>query len=533
MKLATADQMRELDRLTIEEAKIPGLLLMENAGGGAARLIIERFGAEIEDGVAIFCGPGNNGGDGFVIGRHLFNNGFDVNLYLLGPRNALKGDARTNRQIAENIGLPITEIKKSADLDKIAAVLERTGLVVDALFGTGLARAIEGLAAEIIELINTVDLPVVAVDIPSGLSADTGRPLGPVVAADFTATFGLAKVGQFLYPGADYCGEVEVVDISIPASVMDKVEIPTRLISPADVAPFFLPREPEAHKGHFGHALVIAGSTGMSGAAIMTANAALKSGAGLVTAAVPQPLLPIMEASLIEVMKAGLSADTDGRFSAAALEPALKLIKGKKAVALGPGIGLTENVSKFVALLVKKCPTSMVIDADGLNALAGNIDALAQAASKIVLTPHPGEMARLLEIDSQDVQQNRIGCAADLARRIQQVVVLKGARTVVAAPDGRIWINPTGNPGMASGGMGDVLTGMIVGFMAQSLDPVDAAVCGVFLHGLAGDVARQKTGEHALTATDVLEALPSVLRLMEKILDPDLPETEDCYCSDD
>jgi len=525
MKLATAEQMRTIDKLAINELKIPGVVLMENAGRGTALLIDEHFADEADEGVLILCGPGNNGGDGYVIARHLANMGYDVMIAAVGNKPKAKSDARTNRNIAEKMELPLLEVRSKKAVDELEELLVDCGLVVDAMFGTGLSRAIEGLSAEVIELVNEFGMPVVAVDIPSGLSADTGKPTGPAIPADMTCTYGLAKIGQFLHPGADLCGEVRVVDISIPPEVVERVYIPANLTGPLDVLPLFSPRPSQAHKGNFGHALVVGGSRGMSGAPIMTAQAAVSAGAGLVTLAVPESLLTVAECSVLEALKSGLP-DAGGSFDAAAVEQALALSESMNVIALGPGIGRAAGAVELVQAMIGKVKAPLVIDADGINAIAGDLSVLAQAQGDIILTPHPGEMARLLDTTTEQVQNDRIGCAIDFARIHGVVVVLKGAQTIVADPDGMYWINPTGNAGMASGGMGDVLTGLIAGLIAQGAHPTHAAVAGAYLHGIAGDIARDKVGEKALTAGSVLKTMPDVFKAIEEMVNP-TPEDDE------
>lgn len=524
MKLATAEQMRELDRLTIERIGIPGLVLMENAGRGATDCLLEYYAEACAAGVVILCGPGNNGGDGFVIARHLRNRGYACQCLLLGEKGKVAGDARVNLDIAEKIGVHIHELRETKDLEEVEEDLSDAGLIVDALFGTGLTRAILGLGAELIELINELDAIVVAVDIPSGLGADDGRPTGAVVRADLTCTFGLAKVGQFLYPGRSSCGEVEVIDISIPQLLVDALPLSVELLEESRLLPFFEPRSPEAHKGDFGHVLVVGGSRGMSGAPVLAARAAMLAGAGLVTAAVPAAIMTAVEAGLVEALKFALPDDSRGRLSASALDPLLEILAGKNAVALGPGLGRGHDLAVLLGALLAKVEVPLVIDADALNNLAGDPAVFKEARAPLVLTPHPGEMARLLGKTNREVQADRPAAAAALAAKTGAVVVLKGAGSLVAAPDGRWWINPTGNPGMASGGMGDVLTGMIASFIAQGVPPLEAALCGVYLHGLAGDLAAEAVGERALTASSLLDRLPEVLRAMEETHFPTEPE---------
>ncbi|NLH49142.1 MAG: NAD(P)H-hydrate dehydratase [Myxococcales bacterium] len=519
MKLATAAQMRAMDRLAIEHYGIPGIVLMENAGRGVADLIGEHYPEECELGILVLCGPGNNGGDGFVIARQLFNRGYEVECFLLGLKNKLTGDARANCRVAERIGVPIGELRKEKELARAAEALSEAGVVVDALFGTGLTRAIEGPGADLIDLVNELEAPVVAVDVPSGLNADTGYPTGPAVIADLTCTLAVPKIGLFVNPGVEYCGEVEIVDISLPYFLQQIVELPVHLITEIDVAQHFGPRDPESHKGDFGHALIVGGSRGMSGAVVMAAEAASTAGAGLVTAAVPGSILLPVETALLEALKAGLADDGHGRFSAEALDAVLALAEKKSVVALGPGLGRSDSLETLVAGLATALKIPLVIDADGLNNLAPNLKLLEAEHGPLVLTPHPGEMSHLLGVPTEQVQADRLGSAIALAKKIKAIVVLKGARTVVAAPDGQAWINPTGNPGMASGGMGDVLTGLIAGLIAQEMDPLTAAICGVYLHGLAGDRAADNVGERALTAGAVLRELPATIKSMEDQLD--------------
>jgi NAD(P)H-hydrate epimerase len=515
MKLATAAEMRELDRRAIEDYKIPSLVLMENAGRGATDLLVRDFAKQAEFGVVVLCGPGNNGGDGFVVARHLTNRGYDVTCFLVGAKSKLRGDARMNYDVAVRLGIAVFEILGDDDVSTAAAALADAGVIVDALFGTGLTRAIEGAAADLVDLCNELETPVVAIDMPSGINADTGKPTGPAMFAALTCTFGLAKIGQFVYPGALHCGRVEVVDISWPTFLPQLMDVPAHLLTEADVLPVFASRDPQAHKGSFGHVLVLGGSRGMSGAPVMTARAAVLAGAGLVTAAVPNAILPAVEAGLLEALKAGLPDDDAGRFSTAALGHATALLEDKNVIALGPGLGTSEALETFVGGLVTSAGLPLVVDADGLNNLVNVLNLVAQAPAPVVLTPHPGEMARLLKTPVAQVQDDRLAAARELAKRANAVVALKGARTVVAQPDGKVWVNPTGNAGMASGGTGDVLTGLIAGFLAQGVEPLRATLAGVYLQGLAGDKARETTGEHALTAGAMLAALPPLLREME------------------
>lgn len=511
MKLATAEQMRELDRRAIQEVGIPGILLMENAGRGAAELIRERYGPRPRK-VAVLCGRGNNGGDGLVIARHLRNWGWDVRVYLFAPKGEVTGDAKVNLDIWIRMGGEVVEVLGDGAIPSLREDLALREVLVDALLGTGLKDEVKGLMRQAIELVNSLGKPVVAVDIPSGLHATTGKVLGAAVRADLTVTFGLPKVGQVVHPGADLVGDLRVVDISIPKGLIEEADLDHVLLDPEELtlAPLG-PRPKDVHKGNYGHLLLVAGSTGKTGACAMAAEAALRVGTGLVTAAVPGSLNPILEVKLTEVMTEPLP-DEGGFFSPEALPKALELLGGKSAIAIGPGMGQGAGARALVREIVRAARVPMVIDADGINCLVGALEVLKEKGAPVILTPHPGEMARLLGTTPKEVQGDRIGVARSFAREHDVILVLKGARTVVAEPSGKVFINPTGNPGMASGGMGDILTGMIGGFLAQGMDPIEAAKLGVYLHGLSGDMAREDLGEPYLSATDLLRYLPKAMR---------------------
>ena len=506
MRITTADEMRLLDGKTIGECGIPGAVLMENAGRGAAALAADRFGPLDGKRVDILCGRGNNGGDGFVIGRVFHGWGARVRFYLLADPERVAGDARLNLEIAVRMGLPIVEIPGENRLP--ALDLSTSELIVDALLGTGLTSELTGHYRAAVERINATPARVLAVDIPSGVCSDTGRILGAAVRADLTATFGLPKLGLILPPGADRAGTVEVVDIGIPPHILDAYGPRRELIAAETLAGLYPARRRNAHKGDFGHVLIMAGSTGKTGAAALCALAAGRTGAGLVTAAVPASLNPILEEKLTEAMTEPLPEEMAGFVSAEAADRVLDLASGKQALALGPGLGARPDARRAVRRLASEARLPLVIDADGLNCLAGDLETLQRDDLQAVLTPHPGEMARLLGISTRDIERDRLAAAEMLAGRTGAVVVLKGWRTVVAAPDGRLGINTTGGPHMASGGMGDVLTGIVAGLLSQGLAPFDAARLGVFAHGLAAD--RASRGPAGLLAGDLLTELPAI-----------------------
>lgn len=512
MKIATADIIKELDRRTIQEHGIPGEKLMERAGEGVYRSIIKRFSAEAAQGVAIFCGKGNNGGDGFVVARYLARDGVPVTMFLLGSHDEVKGDARVNLDRLTRMNVPFTEVTSAREVKKIAGTITGHGLIVDAIFGTGLDNEVTGVYGEVIETINSCGKPVVAVDIPSGLSADTGKPLGCAVKADLTVTMGLAKIGQVIHPGSDYTGVLNVVDIGFPQELVSSAPIPYTLDDDGEFTGFFPRRKRDSHKGTYGHVLIIAGSVGKTGAAALCARAAVRSGAGLVTVGVPKSIYPVIAAKLDEAMPEPLPETTAGTLSTRAGKRISALLEGKGALAVGPGLSTHAETRKALLSLVEKVTIPMVIDADGLNNLSGALKLLKKARAPRILTPHPGEMARLIGSTVKKIQEDRIATARDFAVTYSVVLVLKGARTVIADPRGHVYINSTGNPGMASGGMGDVLTGMIGSFLAQGFSPVDASRAGVFLHGWAGDRVSDDQGEAGMAASDLLEKIPLGIR---------------------
>ena len=515
MKLVTAGQMQDLDHKTIQECGIPGIVLMENAGRGAAELLMRSFPEAHKGRVIILAGRGNNGGDGFVIARHLKNWGLNAEVFLFSSIDDVKGDALTNLQVWLNMGGELVEVIYKGDFARMKREFSGASLFVDAIFGTGLNSEVEGHLKEVISFINTLAQPVMAVDIPSGLDATRGKVLGAAIQATLTATFGLAKIGQVIEPGASYVGALEVIDIGIPRNLIEGADIKTRLIDHEELDLRFLaPRSPKAHKGDYGHLFVLAGSPGKTGAAAMVCQGALRTGTGLVTLGIAASLNPILEAKLTEAMTEPIPDATDGYLSADALERIRQLLEGKTALALGPGISTRSQVQEFIVELIPKVTIPLVIDADGITALAQRPEILKECKSTVVLTPHPGEMARLVGTTTQTVQEDRIGVAKEFASSFGCIVVLKGNRTVIATPE-EVYINPTGNPGMASGGTGDVLTGMIGGLIAQGLPPLEAAKWGVFLHGLAGDIAAKELGEIPLIAGDIVDYLPDALSEVE------------------
>lgn len=515
MKIATAAEMREIDRITIEEVGIPGMVLMENAGIQVVNTIKEMLENPIGKRVWVFAGGGNNGGDGLVVARHLFNHGAKVKVVLLTDPSSLKGDAWNNYLIAQRMNIEMMTLASRKDLMALKISLPSADLIVDAIFGTGLKGEVKGDAAEVIRMINSAQRPVVSVDIPSGLHADTGEVLGVCVQAAKTVTFGLPKVGLCLQLNSEYVGELVVADISIPRQVVMRQNLQHHLIHFGDIVSLFPPRPRESHKGTYGHLLVVAGSEGYTGAAALASLSALRVGTGLVTLGVPESLHDLMEIKLTEVMTKPLPETKQRTVSLRAVDPILDALQKCHALAVGPGLSVHPEVSYLLENLLSKVEVPVVLDADGLNAIADNPEVLKSCNAPVVITPHPGEMSRLCKLSVHQVQKNRLQVAKEFAQSYGVTVVLKGHRTVVADPKGNVYINSTGNPGMATGGTGDVLTGIIGGFLAQGLQPVQAATAGVFLHGLAGDFAAREKSESGLIAGDILEKLPYTMKELE------------------
>jgi len=513
MKVTTAAQMQAIDNFTINKIGIPGVVLMENAGKAVADTVSNYFDEAFR--IVILCGKGNNGGDGFVVARHLYNSGFDVRVYIIGEKKNIKGDAKINLDIFEKMSTRIKEITDEKQLKNLKMNLLHSDLIIDAIFGTGLDSAVRGIYGKTIELVNECDVPVLSVDLPSGLCADHGKILGDVIDADCTVTFGLPKRCLYLYPAASKVGMLEVADISFPPDLdlIQKIKVEYFSNIPLDL--YLPPRPRDSHKGTFGHTLILGGSPGKTGAPIMAAEAALTCGAGLVTCGIPESLNPILETQLIEAMSLPLPETKEQTLNKVCIKDIKEFIEERKitTIAIGPGISTNAETSKLVIDLVKNIDLPMVIDADALNVLSKekNLNFLKKVKSPRILTPHPGEMARLIKKDVQYVRENPIEAAEEFAKKHNVILVLKGAPTITADPEGNIFINSTGNPGLACGGSGDVLTGMIAALLKQIENPVDAAVIGVYLHGLAADLASVEKGEISLLASDVINFFPDAL----------------------
>jgi hydroxyethylthiazole kinase-like uncharacterized protein yjeF len=479
MKAVTTEQIRQLDQRAIA-AGTSGEELMERAGYAVAKTAVEFLKRHDSRSVLLFAGKGNNGGDAFVASRHLAAAGCEPMVVLLCRRDELRGDALTHFQ--RMVGVKVAEWP---------CELGAAGVVVDGLLGTGLQGEVREPYAAAIKMINSLGAPVVAIDIPSGLDSDTGEAHSVCVRAEVTVTMGLPKIGLLKPAATDFVGRVEVADIGFPPEFIDEIQTDVELLTASDVAVLLPRRRRSAHKGDFGHLLVVAGSEGYTGAPVICAHAAARTGAGLVTLGVPRSVYPIVASSCpAEVMPRPFDE--------------IPNTSGFEAIAVGPGLGQQPEVQKMVWRLVSTAGAPMVVDADALNALAQGVAALKKVHGRMVVTPHPGEMGRLVGKSAKEVQAQRWEIARGFAQEYGVATVLKGAGTVVADQSGKLWINSTGNAGMAKGGMGDALTGVVGALLAQGLSPLDAARVGVFVHGLAGDLAREKHGERAMLVSDLI-----------------------------
>ena len=528
MHLVTPEQMQALDRAAMEDFGIPGLVLMENAGRAMLEQMEAEFGPVAGRTVCVFVGPGNNGGDGLVIARHVLQRGGAPFLIFFVEPDRLGGDAAVNAEICGKLWLDHSLVLHEQDLPDLEERIRQLHFtrpvhsLVDALFGTGLTRTLEGRFAAAVQFINTLaqrqHWPVAAVDMPSGLSGRTGRPLGCAVQADLTVTFALPKPGHYLHGGAAV-GKLAIADIGIPPQAVAAAHLPGELLDRQSIAPLLRPRPKAGHKGTFGHLLILAGSEGKTGAALLAAQAALRSGCGLVTLAVPAALDPIFETALPEAMTVPLPHS--GKYlSVADHELIAELAEDKKAVVIGPGIGTAEETGELLLRLHRRLTMPLLLDADALNLMAQNLLCLEDSGGPRILTPHPGEMARLTGLTAAEIQTDRLKAAdwlaeADVRDGQEIITVLKGAGTVVCSSKGRWAVNSSGNSGLATGGTGDVLAGLTGGLLAQGYPLWDAAAVGVFLHGLAADILAKERGQ-GFTASELAAALPLAFRAVRQ-----------------
>ena len=535
MKALTAAEMREVDRLTTERFGIPGHQLMESAGKNVAESFLEKYSErkpKAPGRVCVLCGKGNNGGDGFVVARHLQGRAGQVKVFLFAEPGELRGDAARNYQRWRELGETVTVIRSEEDWIRAWSDLAGSEVIVDALLGTGMRGGTSGLLAQIIENINRFSQNakavwpawIVAVDTPSGLPSDGEPAEGPVLSAHLTVTFTAPKLGQLVSRDAGHVGAMVVSDIGSPAALVEEVgQGKLRWSGPEEFSELPLQRAADAHKGSYGHVLLVAGSVGKSGAAILCGQAALRSGAGLVTIATPAPALPTIAGAQAEFMTEALPSTPSGKIAAEPERPGgfAALLHGMTALGMGPGIGTHPETQEFVRSVVAHADLPMVVDADGLNAFAGQAEILsARKSAHLVVTPHPGEMARLCGMTTPQVQADRIKVATDFAGKWNAVVLLKGFHTVIAAPNGDVFVNTTGNAGLAKGGSGDVLTGLLSALIAQfgAADLHRIVALGAYLHGRAAELVSAQSDESGILAGEVAHAIPDARRkLLEEL----------------
>jgi ADP-dependent NAD(P)H-hydrate dehydratase / NAD(P)H-hydrate epimerase len=511
MRVLNTQQMREADRRTIEEIGIPSIVLMENAGRQAVAAMEAAFEDLADSHVGVLCGRGNNGGDGFVVARTLIQRGVETSVFLLGSVADVRGDARTNLEVLGRIGLTVVEITNAQEWELHFSEISQCELLVDAILGTGFNGQLGGLLETVVADVNGLGVPVVAIDLPTGVSADTHEVAGEAIDASMTVTLAAPKIPLILPPADAHGGDLVIADIGIPLPILDDIEGPhIEILTREDMRDLVPARTSDSHKGDFGRVLVVAGSFGRSGAAHLAGLGALRSGAGLVTIATPRSCVPMIAAMAPEYMTEPLDETAAGMIDYAALDRVLDI--QADVIAIGPGLGRSPGTAAFVHGLLERAGVPLVLDADALNAFAGEPDRLVgRDGLDVIITPHPGEMARLLNISVEAVQHDRLRHATEFAAAHRLHVVLKGHRTVIAGPDNRAFINLTGNSGMATGGTGDLLTGMIAAWFAQLLDAEAACRLAVYLHGSAGDLAEADEGEVALIAGDVASRLGDAL----------------------
>jgi len=516
LKILNTSQTKSIDERATRDYGIPGIVLMENAG---LRVVdyLESHYENLEDwNILVLCGKGNNGGDGMVVARHLHNRGYGTRVLLFGRRSDTREEPLVNLNILEKSGVGVQEIADVRAWHDFLPDLGDCDLIVDALIGIGVQGGVRGFLEEVMRDVNNANAVRVSVDVPSGLSADTNEVPGICINADATVTFGCPKIPHIFLPAEEKVGEVYIADIGIPEEAVEAEDVRLNLMDPEELAQFMPPRKVESHKGDYGHLLVVAGSKGKPGAARMVAEGAFRAGVGLVTVATPESVQPILAPQVMEMMTEPLPETREGTVSSKATPRVLKLLEGKGVLTLGPGLTTAAETQSFIRELVSETKVPLILDADGLNAYQGHTEVLQGTDRTLILTPHPGEMRRLTGLSSEEVQKGRISICQRFSTEHHCFLVLKGYRTLVSDPEGNVWVNPTGNPGMATAGSGDVLTGILSGFMSQGIPILHAILLGVYLHGLSADLCASQRGELPLMARDIIEHLPAAMAQLLK-----------------
>ncbi len=515
MKMVSPARMAACDSYAIDTWGIPSAVLMENAGRSTYRLVKERYLSNGIRRISVICGKGNNGGDGFVFARYALFDGYKVKVYATGSTDVMKGDAALNSRLFSSAGGETIVCESNPKV--LREALKNTDIIVDALFGTGLSKEVQGVERMLIDAINRSGRPVIAIDMPSGIDGRKGVPLGTAVKATHTFTYGYAKTGQALYPGAEYVGSLTVIDISIPRIVEEAIGIDGHIIDGAMIRGFLKTRSASSHKGTYGHVAVIAGSTGKTGAAHMASLAALKVGAGLVTLAIPESLNAIMEVKLTEVMTSPVPDRGKGFFPLTCLDELKNFIMDKDLLVIGPGLSQSPDTMELVREFVLTAGKPIVIDADGINAFQGHTELFREIPSETILTPHPGEFARITGMTPQEINSDRMAAGKEFVEKHRVNLLLKGARSILFTTDGQIFVNPTGNPALAKGGSGDILTGFIGGLAAQQYTIQQASIVAAYIHGYIADSWREETGSDMdLLAGDLLNGIGKTLDVLKR-----------------
>lgn len=509
--VVTAKEMAEMDRYAIEKIGIPGMVLMENAGRKVVSVIKEMLGTVENKNIIIFCGKGNNGGDGYVVARDLLNMGANVQTYLVGRFEDVKDDAKRNLLILKSLGYGVLQISRLEHIESHMGA----HLVVDALLGTGVKGALKGFMSEIADHVNKIDAPIVAIDLPSGVETDTGAVSGACVRASATITMAFVKRGLLLSPGREHAGRVVVADIGIPKSIIKERTVKCFRVDRKYIKNVLPQRTSDTFKNRCGQVFLLAGSVGLTGAAALSSEAVLRIGAGMAMLGIPKSLNSIIEEKLTEVMSMPLPETDAQSLSFESKKMVAERFPWANVLALGPGLSTHGDSTKLVKWILRNFDKPIVLDADAINCIAEQSEVLKRAKGPLILTPHPGELSRLIGLSTKEILADPIEVVQKHARNLNVILVLKGAPTIIGSPDGYVFINSTGNPGMATAGMGDVLTGVIAGLVAQGMSPLDGALAGVYLHGLAGDISKSKMGEAGLIAGDVLQNLPLAMRSFE------------------
>ena len=509
MKACFAEEMRDIDRAATERGGVPSIVLMENAAIACVNELKKDFGCLKNKRIAVFCGKGNNGGDGFAIARHLHNAGAEVSVFLVCG-SEFSGDAKINFDIINKMDINTDVI---SDTDNLKYIIRANDIIVDAIYGTGIHGSVTGISYDVINEINENSAYTLSVDVPSGINSDSGEICGICINADKTVTFAAYKIGMLLFPAADYIGETVVADISIPDYIIGECSAAATVIDGEFVRKNFPKRKNNSHKGDYGKVLVIAGSEGLSGAAYLSSQSTVEAGSGLVTLALPDSISAAMESKTTEVMTLPLDS-IGGHISSTSVKKILAAIEKADAVLIGPGLGRSRDAQIVLEEVLKNSTVPVIIDADGINAAAEKMNAVKDCQCPLIFTPHAVEMSRLTGLSKDYIEENRLTVSREFAEEYGATVILKGHRTVVTAPDGEQYINITGNSGLASGGTGDVLAGITASLAARGINETAAAAMAVYIHAAAGDISMEKFGIESVTATKVMENISDALKIL-------------------